>query len=105
MVAVEALTQGVAIVGSRIGGLADVTRESDGSGKLGESGEQQNARLFELAEGPQGMADALTPLLKAPQSLMRAREASLALAPRFDLSKVLDDYEEVLKRAILRTVP
>jgi len=108
MVAVEALTQGVAIVGSRIGGLADVTRESDESdepGKLGESGEQQNARLFDLAEGPQGMADALTPLLKDPQSLMRAREASLALAPRFDLNKVLDDYEEVLKGATLRTVP
>jgi glycosyltransferase involved in cell wall biosynthesis len=96
MVAVEALTQGVAIVGSRIGGLADVTKES---------GEQQNARLFDHAEGPQGMADALTPLLKDPQSLMRAREASLALAPRFDLNKVLDDYEEVLKGATLRTVP
>ena len=108
MVAVEALTQGVAIVGSRIGGLADVTRESDESdepGKLGELGEQQNARLFDLAEGPQGMADALTPLLKDPQSLMRAREASLALAPRFDLNNVLDDYEEVLKGATLRTVP
>jgi len=51
------------------------------------------------------MADALTPLLKDPQSLMRAREASLALAPRFDLNKVLDDYEEVLKGATLRTVP
>ena len=98
MVAVEALARGVAIVGSRIGGLADVTRELD------ESGEHKNARLFDLAEGPRGMADALAPLLEDPQSLMRAREASLALAPRFDLSKVLDDYEGVLKGATLRSV-
>ena len=99
MVAVEALSRGVAIVGSRIGGLVDMTCES---------GEQKNARLFDLADGPRGMADALAPFLEDPQSLERAREASLALAPRFDLSKVLDDYEEifgeVLKGATLRSV-
>jgi glycosyltransferase involved in cell wall biosynthesis len=93
MVAVEALSRGMAIVGSRIGGLADVTCES---------GEQQNARLFDLSEGPQGMADALTPFLQDAQVLRRAREASLGLASRFDLSKVLDDYEMVLREATIR---
>jgi glycosyltransferase involved in cell wall biosynthesis len=93
MVAVEALSRGMAIVGSRIEGLADVTCES---------GEQQNARLFDLSEGPQGMADALAPFLQDAQVLRRAREASLGLASRFDLSKVLDDYEEVLREATIR---
>lgn len=93
MVAVEALSRGMAIVGSRIGGLTDVTCESD---------EQQNARLFVLAEGPESMAEALTKFLQDPQSLLRAKEASLALASRFDLSKVLDDYEIVLREATLR---
>lgn len=102
MVAVEALTKGLAIVGSRIGGLADVTHELS---ETDESGVQRNAWLFDLSEGPRGLADALAPLLKDPHALMRAREASLALAPRFDLSKVLDDYEKVLKEAAFRTLP
>jgi glycosyltransferase involved in cell wall biosynthesis len=93
MVAVEAVSQGMAIVGSRIGGLEDVTCES---------GVQRNARLFNLAEGPGGMAEVLRIFLQDPQSLLRAKEASLALASRFDLSKVLDDYEIVLREAMLQ---
>jgi glycosyltransferase involved in cell wall biosynthesis len=90
MVAVEALAQGVAILGSRIGGLADVAFET---------GEIQNARLFELSEGPEGFAAALKPWLLDPTSLLAARKASLALATRFDLEISLDAYERVLKDA------
>jgi glycosyltransferase involved in cell wall biosynthesis len=84
MVAVEALTHGIAIVGSRIGGLSDVVEEGG------------NGRLFELDSGAEGLARALKPLLEDPVALLRAREASLAMMPRFDLEGALDAYEQVL---------
>jgi glycosyltransferase involved in cell wall biosynthesis len=84
MVAVEALTHGLAIVGSRIGGLSDVVEEGG------------NGRLFELDSGAEGLAQALKPLLEDPVALLRAREASLAMMPRFDLEGALDAYEQVL---------
>ena len=87
MVAVEALAHGLAIVGSRIGGLADVAHET---------GENANARLFELAQGAEGFASALTPLLLNSAALMEARAASLAMAGQFDLKRSLDQYEQLL---------
>jgi glycosyltransferase involved in cell wall biosynthesis len=90
MVAIEALTHGLAIVGSRIGGLADVAFET---------GEIRNARLFDLSDGSAGLADALRLLLLDPQALLAARKASLELASRFDLENTLDNYENVLKKA------
>jgi glycosyltransferase involved in cell wall biosynthesis len=93
MVAVEALTHGLAIVGSRIGGLADVACEVDKSGAGG------NARLYDLAEGTGGLAAAMKPFLLDPQILMAARRASLEKASSFDLNHALDDYEAVLKQA------
>lgn len=88
MVAIEALTHGLAIVGSRIGGLSDVTMEN---------GEGANARLFDLADGDQGMAEALRPLLLDSGLLLSCRKASLSMAHRFDLEHSLDAYERVLK--------
>lgn len=93
MVAVEALTHGLAIVGSRIGGLADVACEPDKNGAGG------NARLYDLAEGTGGLAAAMKPFLLDPQILMAARRASLEKASAFDLKHALDDYEAVLKQA------
>jgi glycosyltransferase involved in cell wall biosynthesis len=90
MVAIEALTHGLAVVGSRIGGLSDVAVEG---------GATANARLFELAEGEEGLAAALRPYLTDPAGLLAARQASLALASRFDLKHSLDAYEAVLKGA------
>ena len=87
MVAVEALTHGLAIVGSRIGGLADVVEEG------------RNGRLFELTTGAEGLATALEPLLRDPVALMNARRASLEMAPQFDLERSLDAYESVLREA------
>lgn len=87
MVAVEALAHGLALVGSRIGGLADVAHES---------GEHANARLFELAQGVEGFAAALKPLLLNSDALIKARTASLSLAGQFDLKHSLDLYEDLL---------
>ena len=87
MVAIEALAHGLAIVGSRIGGLADVAEEG------------KNASLFDLAEGAVGMAAALKPFLLDQDALLAARSASLAMAPRFALDHSLDAYENVLKKA------
>jgi glycosyltransferase involved in cell wall biosynthesis len=86
MVAIEALANGLALVGSRIGGLADVTQE-------GTSG---NARLFDLTEGAEGMAGALKSYLLDPEGLYSARTASLAMAQRFDLEESVEAYEKVL---------
>ena len=93
MVAVESLTHGLAIVGSRIGGLADVACDS---------GEQANARLFELQEGAEGFSAALKFFLINPEALREARQASLAMATRFDLKHTLDQYEQLLKLSAAR---
>ncbi len=90
MVAVEALAHGLALVGSRIGGLADVAHET---------GDHVNARLFELSQGAEGFAAALGSLLLDSNELMKARIASLAMATRFDLRQSLDQYERLLVSA------
>ncbi|KAB2640411.1 MAG: glycosyltransferase family 4 protein [Verrucomicrobia bacterium] len=87
MVGVEALAHGLAIVGSRIGGLADVAYDV---------GEDANARLFELSQGAEGFAAALKPLLLDSVELMNACAASLVMADRFDLKHSLDQYERLL---------
>jgi len=87
MCAIEALGYGLAIVGSRIGGLADVVKEGS------------NGRLFDLAEGECGLASALRPLLLDPDLLRASRGASLAMASQFDLNHSLAGYETVLKEA------
>ena len=91
MVAVEAMAHGLAIVGSRIGGLADVAHET---------GDFVNARLFDLDQGSEGFSGALKPFLLNPAVLRNARIASLALASRFDLKHSLDLYERLLASAV-----
>lgn len=87
MVAVEALANGLAVAGSRIGGLADVLEEGD------------NGCSFALSSGAEGFATALRPLLADAALLSSCRHASLAMASRFDLEPSLAAYEEVLKGA------
>jgi glycosyltransferase involved in cell wall biosynthesis len=90
MVAVEAIANGLAIVGSRIAGLADVAKEE---------GSASNARLFDLALGEDGLASALQLFLQNSDSLMDARKASLGMSARFDLKHSLDEYERVISQA------
>lgn len=87
MVAVEALANGLAIAGSRIGGLADVLEEG------------VNGCAFDLASGADGFAEALRPFLTDPEALASARRASLARAQRFDLEPSLASYEALLEEA------
>jgi len=87
MVAVEGLANGLALAGSRIGGLADVLEEG------------VNGSLFDLASGPEGFAASLRPILSDPAMLASARHASLSKARAFDLEPVLGQYEQILGEA------
>ena len=84
MVAVEALANGLALAGSRIGGLADVLEQG------------VNGSLFDLASGPRGFAESLRPMLSDPEVLEALRHASLAKARSFELEPVLEQYEQTL---------
>jgi len=88
MVAVEALAHGLAIAGSRIGGLADVLKEG------------HNGVGFDLDSGAEGYAAALGPLIADPDALPAARRASLNLSRDFDLEPSLSAYEEVFRQVI-----
>lgn len=81
---VEALAHGLAIVGSRIGGLHDILID------------QKNGRFFDLKEGAIGMAAVLRPFLEDQELLKQAQEASLQLAQNFDWAPLVDEYEKVL---------
>jgi glycosyltransferase involved in cell wall biosynthesis len=85
MVGVEALWHGLAILGTRIGGLADVVIEN------------QNGAL--LDSSPHAFAQALTELASNPSLLASRRAASRTLAPRFDFENSINRYETVLAQA------
>jgi glycosyltransferase involved in cell wall biosynthesis len=85
MAGIEALRYGLAIVGSRIGGLMDVV--ADGS----------NGLLCDLT--PEAFSAGLRRVLENSERLAAMRAASLAKAREFSLPDRLDDYERVLKSA------
>jgi glycosyltransferase involved in cell wall biosynthesis len=82
MAAIEALDHGLAIVSTRIPGVADLV-EDDVNGMLGDP-------------TPESMAAALRRLLADPARLRRCRAASATAAARFDLDGILDSYEAIL---------
>ncbi len=82
MVAIEALNHGLAIVSTRIPGVADVVEDGI-SGALGEP----NA---------DAMASALRPLLTDSARLRRLRVGAADAAKRFDRAGVVDSYEQIL---------
>jgi len=85
MAAVEALQSGVAIVGSRIPGLADVITEG------------KNGVFCELTA--EDFARELRRLLEDRDALMALRQGSLEKSAEFDLSRQVDAYEKVLLEA------
>jgi len=85
MAGIEALRHGLAIVGSRIGGLMDVVAEG------------QNGLLCDLT--PEDFAKGLREVLEKPDQHLAMRSASLAKARDFNLPERLNDYERVLKSA------
>lgn len=86
--AIEALQHGLAIVGSEIGGLADVI--IDGS----------NGFLSERT--PEAFAGKLRKLIGDPGLLQRFRRASLEKSQAFDLAARVADYEDFLSRCSAR---
>ena len=88
MVGVEALAHGLAIVGSDIGGLRDTIEN------------KKNGQLFNLAGGPDAMAEALRPFLENHELIREAQQASLSKAKMFELSHSIDQYEEVLRDSL-----
>lgn len=85
MAAVEALQCGVAIVGSRIPGLADVI--TDG----------KNGVFCDLTAAE--FARQLRLLVEDPVHLMTLRKGSLEKSAEFDLARQVDAYEKVLLEA------
>ncbi|MEI6338398.1 MAG: glycosyltransferase family 4 protein [Verrucomicrobiota bacterium] len=90
MVGVEALQQGLAVIGSAIGGLQDIVEE----GKNG----------FLCAPHPQAFASRLRSVLSDPVLLSAMSQASLAAAGRFDLEGSVAAYEKVLLDAASQAV-
>lgn len=86
MAAIEALRHGLAIVGSRIDGLADVIHDG------------RNGTLCHLT--PSSFADALRSLLESPSRLHAMRLASLEKVTDFNLPDRVADYERALREAI-----
>lgn len=87
MAAVEALQHGIAIVGSRIPGLADVISEG------------KNGTFCDLIAD--SFAQSLRKLLEDRPSLAKLRLGSLERSAEFDLDRQVDTYEKVLKHASL----
>ena len=86
MAGIEALRHGLAIVGSRIGGLADVISD------------QLNGLFCDL--NPESFALALQELIKNPQRLLDMRRASLLKAKDFSLPDRVNDYERLLEHVL-----
>ncbi len=88
MAAVEALQCGVAIIGSRIPGLADVITEG------------KNGVFCDLIAVD--FARELRRLIESPASLRALRQGSLEKSAEFDLERQVDAYEKVLLEAAHR---
>ncbi len=87
IVGVDALVKGLAIVASRIGGFLDLV--DDG----------QNGYLIAL-EDEAAFSAALRELISNRERLTRFRKASLEKSKNFDIVKIADQYEDLMRRAI-----
>lgn len=89
MAGIEALRHGLAIVGSRIGGLTDVIDDGE------------NGFFCDLA--PEAFATNLRSILSDRNSLLRMRQASLSKALAFNLPDRVRDYEALLGRVAIKS--
>ena len=85
MAAVEALWHGLAIIGSRIGGLNDVIADT------------KNGNLCDLS--PESFAAAISHLIQSPESLLAMKRESQSLARHFDFAHCVASYENTLRSA------
>lgn len=84
VVGVQALSMGLALVVSRVGGFADMVQDG------------QNGYLIP-PEDETGFAQTLCSLLTSPQKLLAMRHASRRMAQRFDLEHIVSAYERILR--------
>ncbi len=86
LAALEALRSGLAVVGSSIGGLADVLIDG------------RNGLSFQTGDIP-SLQVALEKMIRNPSDMLAMRKQSLTLASRFDIRSVTDRYMEILTNA------
>ena len=84
VVGVQGLAMGLAIVGSRAGGLVDLVEQG------------RNGYLYPLGDAD-GMAAGLRLLLSDSTALLAARQHSRKIAGRFDLEQVVDAYQQIFE--------
>lgn len=87
VVGVQALVKGLAIVASKIGGFLDLVEED------------KNGFLIEVKDQA-AFSNALRELLTNREHLLRFRRASLEKARDFDIQKIVDQYESMMREAI-----
>lgn len=82
VVGVQALSKGLAIVASRVGGFVDLVDEG------------RNGYLVE-AGNSEGFKSKLQELLTNPSRLLSLRQASLEKAKSFEITKIAEQYEKI----------
>lgn len=87
VVGVDALVKGLAIVASKIGGFLDLVDPA------------RNGYLVEVQDEA-GFSSALRDLISNRELLARFRHSSLEKAKDFDIEKIVDQYEEMMRDAI-----
>jgi glycosyltransferase involved in cell wall biosynthesis len=87
VVGLQALTVGLAIVASRVGGNVDLVKE-------GSNG------ILAYPSDRNTFSSALRSLLSNQEALLGARQASHDLAGRFDIRIVVDKYETIFRKIL-----
>jgi len=87
VVALQALAHGLAIVGSRVGGLSELIVDGQNGYGL-------------LPDDAPGFRDALRCCLSDRQTLSRMKATSHGMAVRFDLNRVADAYEALYRQVV-----
>ncbi|HMS01002.1 MAG TPA: glycosyltransferase family 4 protein [Anaerolineales bacterium] len=87
VVGVQALSKGLAIVASRIGGFVDLVHEN------------QNGFLIEVGD-KEGFKTRLQELLTNPSRLLSLRQASLNKAKSFEITQIAEQYEKIFEETL-----
>jgi len=87
VVGVQALSKGLAIVASRVGGFVDLVDEN------------QNGYLIEVGDRS-GFKSKLQELLTNPSRLLSLRQASLKKAKSFEIAQIAERYEKIFMEIV-----
>ncbi len=87
VVGVQALSKGLAIVASRVGGFVDLVDEN------------QNGYLIEVGDRD-GFKSKLQELLTNPSRLLSLRQASLKKANSFEITQIAGQYEKIFEEIV-----